>query len=202
MQDLWQPLSAIVVAIPCFTMAYTLGCVWRNPESVADGRWVKIGVGVMIIEFLVIHSGGMLAGLGKGQNWQEGIALVILLPLYLLFGWAVSYYTKSRQLFWSFILLLLGRLVAIALDDTGDALALMVKRTTVSILIYFPLVFLSISSLIPYWGMADPKYAQAMQADGTTGVWAKHPHRAIGAATIYFLLLGVAEIAYLSWAPL
>lgn len=202
MQELWQPLSAIVVAVPCFTMAYTLGCVWRNPESVEEGRWVKIGVGVLIIEFLVIHSGGMLAGFGQKQNWQEGVALVMLIPLYLLFGWAVSYYTRSRQLFWSFILLLFGRLVAIILDDTGEALALMVQRTTVSVLIYFPLVFLSITSLIPHWGMADPKYAKAMQADGTTGVWAEHPHRAIGAATIYFFLLGIAELGYLSWTPL
>lgn len=35
-----------------------------------------------------------------------------------------------------------------------------------------------------------------MRKDGASGLWVEKPHRAIGAATIYFLLLGLAQLYF------
>lgn len=39
----WQPLSALAGADPCFSLAYTLTRVWRDPESVEVGRTPSSG---------------------------------------------------------------------------------------------------------------------------------------------------------------
>ncbi len=198
----WQFLSALAGSLPCFSLAFTLSRVWRSPDSVEEGRWVKFGVGILLMEFMIIHSGGALAGIGQSRDWGDGLAIVFYIPFAILMAWMIAYSMKSMSLFWSFIFIFVGRISVLALDQDGEGLAFIIERTRVSVLIYFPLVFLTITTLIPKWGMTDPKYAEMMQSDGRSGVWVEYPHRAIGAATIYFFLLGIAEIGYLSWVPL
>lgn len=198
----WQFLSAIAGSLPCFSLAFTLSRVWRNPDSVEEGRWVKFGVGILLMEFLIIHSGGALAGIGQSRGWGEGLALVFYIPVAILMAWVMAYSMKSKKLFWSFMFIFGGRVSVLLLDQSGEALAFIIERTRVSALIYMPLVFLTITSIFPKLGMADPKYAEMMQSNGSSGVWVEHPHRAIAAATIYFFLLGSAELGYLSWVSL
>ena len=200
--DLWQPIAAVAGAIPCFMLSNTLFRVWRDPESVEEGRWVRFGVAILIMEFLVIHSGGMIGGFGQGGSVNLATLFLFIVPMYVFFAWAISFSMGSKPLMWSFLALIAGRLTVVFFDSSGEGLDYMIQRTVVSLVIYFPLVFLSITDLLPKLGMADPKYARAIMANGTTGTWAEHPHRAIGAAAIYFFLLGIAELAYLSWAPL
>ncbi|MBT5218942.1 MAG: hypothetical protein HOI35_11960 [Woeseia sp.] len=195
-------LPALAGSLPCFSLAFTLSKVWCDPNSAEEGRWVKFGVGILLMEFLIIHSGGALAGIGQSRGWKDGLALVFYIPIAILMAWMIAYSMKSKSLFWSFMFIFAGRVSVLFLDQSGEALAFIIERTRVSALIYMPLVFLTITTLIPKWGMTDPKYAEMMQSNGSSGVWVEYPHRAIGAATIYFFLLGIAEIGYLSWVSL
>ena len=201
MLDFWQPFWALAAAVPCFVLAYTLMSVWRDPESVEEGRWVGFGVNIFVMEFLVIHSGFMLGVIA--MEGGRGVALALgcfIVPAELVFAWAIAHKKESRPLFWSFVALIAGRLAVIFFDG-DEATELVVTRAMVSVFIYFPAVFITIGDLLPKWGMTDPAYAKALQANGETGVWVEHPHRAIGAAAIYFFLLGSAELLILSWVP-
>lgn len=64
--------------------------------------------------------------------------------------------------------------------------------------IYFAMVVLSVLLPWPRLGITA-EIADATRRPGESGTWVDEPHRAIGAATVYFLLLGVAEIALLTW---
>ena len=58
-----RQIEGIIVAIPCFALASTLMLTWIDPMSVDEGRWVRFGVGIMVLEFVLVHSGAMLSSM-------------------------------------------------------------------------------------------------------------------------------------------
>ena len=54
-------VQGVVVSLPCFALASVLLRTWIDPLSVDDGRWVRFGVGILALEFVLVHAGGMLA---------------------------------------------------------------------------------------------------------------------------------------------
>jgi hypothetical protein len=65
-------------------------------------------------------------------------------------------------------------------------------------MIYFGMVVLSVLLPWPRFGITAEIAARTRQP-GASGTWVDEPHRAIGAATAYFLLLAIAELTVLSW---
>ena len=65
-------------------------------------------------------------------------------------------------------------------------------------MLYFVLVMLTAFIPIPRRGVTAD-IAQRMRLPGGSGLWVDQPHRAIAAAALYFLLLGVVELAVMTW---
>ena len=55
----------VLTAAPCFVLAATLILTWIDPMSVNQGKWVRFGVGIMVLEFVLVHSGAMMS------SWQR-----------------------------------------------------------------------------------------------------------------------------------
>ena len=53
-------ISGFIGAVSCWWMAITLFRAWQTPMVVEEGRWVHLGVGIMVLEFILVHSGAML----------------------------------------------------------------------------------------------------------------------------------------------
>lgn len=190
----WQWLVALAAAVPCFLMAHRLWRVWRDPESVDSGRWVEYGVSILVMEFVIIHSGAVMGGMvGSPSTVVSVLSLAGLIAFYSLFAAAIAYGMKSPGLFRSFLLIMLGRVVTIVWATSSEASGYLLTQSLVSVVLYLFVVVLSVLPL-PAFGLANPKYARQLRRDGGSGLWVNQPHRAIGAATIYFLLLGLAQM--------
>lgn len=198
----WQILSALGSALVCFSIAYTFVRVWHDPSSVDQGRWVDYGITLFMMEFLAVHSGGLISAFAYAAGFKAAVVVAIfLVPAELYAAWAFTN-QKSRALFWSFAALLGSRFLALALDQSGQAVELMVQRSGVSVLLYVPAIGIATTRLVPCWGMTDPKYADVERGLGSKSIVVVGKFRLIAAAAFYFSAMGVMEIAYLSHVPL
>ena len=55
--------SRLWAAVSCWSMASMFLVAWWWPRAIDNGRWVKLGVGMLFVEFLVIQSGALLISL-------------------------------------------------------------------------------------------------------------------------------------------
>lgn len=195
---LLQIIAAVSAGLPCIFLGIRLILVWRDPLRYEQGRWVRLGVGILVMEFIVVHSGMMMAGFLHGK---EGLAalfpdVAIMLGVYLLFAVAFSAAFKSRGLLISFLFIIIGRLVAFAIGH-GASIPIVMAQSVLSIGLYGIAVVISIIGL-PRLGITKGIAADLMKGSGS-GLWVDEPHRAIGAAAFYFIMLGLTEISILSW---
>lgn len=196
----YQVAMALSFAAPSLMMGIRLLHVWRDPMHIENGRWVQLGTGVFIMEFILLQVGIMLAAAGADAHSTAGkIASVAgLLAFYGLFAGAIALSFKSTMLLYSFLWMIGGRFLALTIGISESDQALVGAHSVVGMVIYFPLVVLSVFLPVPRFGITS-EVAAATRMPGSSGAWVDHPHRAIGAATVYFLLLAVAEIAMMTW---
>ena len=199
LNDLAQPLMALSFAIPCFTMGFRLLSVWRDPMAVEQGRWVQLGVGVFVMEFILQHAGIMIGAATMGSAGGPSLGgTALLVGFYTLFAGAFALAFKSRMLFMSFVWVIVGRFVGVLIGVSNEDTTLFLAHSVLAMVIYFVLVIASVFLPWPRLGISE-KVAADTRMPGTSGLWVEQPHRAIGPATVYFLLLGLAEIALMTW---
>jgi len=191
---------AVSFAVPSFAMGARLLQVWRDPMAVENGRWVGLGTGVFILEFVLLHAGVLLGTIGASTDGMGGkLATMAGLTLfYGLFAGALSLAFKSRMLLESFLWMIGGRFAALAIGVSQDETNLITSHAVVGSVLYFGLVLASVFLPIPRWGLTR-EVALATRTPGATGTWADEPHRAIGAAPSYFCLLGAIELLVMTW---
>jgi hypothetical protein len=111
---------------------------------------------------------------------------------------AFAFGFKSPMLFHSFLWLIGGRFLALLLGISGSATRLLMAHSVVAMMIYIGMVVLSVFLPWPRLGIST-EIAARTRVPNASGIWIEEPHRAIGAATVYFVLLAIAELALLSW---
>jgi hypothetical protein len=196
-----QWLMAVAFAVPALVMSHQLWRVWRNPLAIEGGAWVNRGVGIFVMEFILTHAGVFLASTAveshsSGVRWGAILGLGLF---YGLFALAIAVGFRSRSLFWSFVWLIGGRAVALAIGISEQTSDLLHTYAVTSAVLYFAMVILSVFLPWPRFGITA-ELARDIRLPGSSGLWVDQPHRAIGAATVYFFLLAVVEVGWLSWA--
>src|SRR6185369_7730811 len=133
LRDLAQPLMAVSFAIPCFRMGFRMLGVWRDPMAHENGRWVSLGIGVFVTEFILLHAGIMISGATMDAT---GVGAVLgtlgLLAFYALFAVVIAYAFKSRMLFMSFLGLVVGRFTGLMIGMTADDKRLLLAHSLVA----------------------------------------------------------------------
>jgi hypothetical protein len=174
--------------------------VWRDPMAHDDGRWVRLGVGIFLLEFILLQAslaiGGASMDTSAGDMSFLGIAMLIV--FFAAFAAAIAWGFKSRMLFMAFLSLVIGRLIGLLFGMSTDDKALLLAHSLVAMGLYFVLVFASVILPWPRLGITR-EIADATRDPQASGQWVREPHRAIGAATVYYLLLGVLEVTVMTW---
>jgi len=198
--SLAQVLMALSFAAPCFAMGTQLLKVWRDPMAVENGRWVNLGIGVFVFEFILLHAGIMLgaATMDASSGVMAVGGAVLLAFFYLLFAAAFAFAFKSRMLFMSFLWMVIGRFVAVMIGTSLADRQLFMAHSLVAMGIYFPMVFASVFLPWPRLGITKAIAAQTRDPKAS-GLWVEQPHRAIGPATVYFFMLGAVEVLVMTW---
>ena len=189
---------ALSFALPSFAMGFRLLAVWRDPLSIDGGRWVRYGVGLFVLEFILLHAGVMLGGAAAASGGGFDGMTVLLLGFYALFAGAIALGFRNSSLFQSFLFVIGGRAVGSLLGISTESQALFLAHSLIGMVLYFTLAMSSVFIPWPRRGITDAIAAE-QRVPGSSGLWVEQPHRAIGPAAVYYLLLGVAEVSLLTW---
>ena len=190
-------VAALAATAPCFYLSWVLANVWRDPMAWNDGNWVRLGVGLLLLEFILLHSGAFMVGvLGQQQNSKQQLkAAAILLTFYSLVVWGFAMSLDTPALLWIFAGIIIGRSLNLLLNPADSKQALM-ARSGIGVLLYLLVVFGTVFLPIPELGITG-SVLNEVYPDRGGGLWERQPERAIAGAALYFFLIGLAEITVL-----
>lgn len=183
---------AVMGATPMLVATVTLIMVWAAPLKVEGGNWVRAGAVIMVVEFILLHSGAFmsLGPLILKKWWQRalyftGFALVYFVGLYLLARWV-----RSPSFMMLVIGVLVSRLLSLVILSDKKAVILMLTRSSVGIFVFMFTVWIIFLPL-PRWGLSEEI---ALELIGRRGdMVSEHPERMIAWGIVYFALMAAAE---------
>ena len=166
-----------------------------------NGSWVRFGVGLLLLEFILLHSGAFVSAmLARGDSFAAKLKILLpLMSVYALMVWGFSLSLGTTSLLWIFAAVCLGRLIS-GIGNTNEQIGVMRSRSAIGVCLYMFVVFLSVMLPVPEWGITH-SVLEAVYPDRGGGEWEQEPQRAIAAAALYFTLLGVAELNLMLLKP-
>jgi hypothetical protein len=190
-------VAAIAASVPCFYLSWVLVNVWREPMAWDDGDWVRLGVGLLLLEFILLHSGAFMVGvLGQQHDIRKQLkGAIVLLAFYSLMVWAFAMSLDTPVLLWIFAGIIFGRSLNLLLNPKDSKQAIM-ARSGISVILYLLVVFGTVFLPIPELGITGSVLSE-VYPDRGGGLWEREPERAIAGAALYFFLIGLAEITVL-----
>lgn len=190
-------IGCLASAIPYFILVVVLTRAWINPMSVDEGVWVPLAVGLMALEFILLHSGVFMGTVaGQAQNMLRRVGLFALLAgFYAIFAVAFSLVTGTWEILKVFGFLMAGRLVTLIIAS-GEGGQQLIARSVAGIAVYIPVVFLTVFVPFPELGVNAEVLGEVYPNRGG-GLWERNPERAIVGAIIYFGLMGIFELKQL-----
>jgi hypothetical protein len=177
-------------ALSCWLTAACFLVAWWWPRELDDGRWVKLGVGIMVAEFIVIHSTAMMTAVGRGGASRR--LTFGLLGFYALFAIGITAAFRSWIIAGVFALLLGSRGIAIFRPPSEREIATSMRRSVAGALLFIGLAFATVFVPFPRGGV-DRALLGQVWPDRGSGVWERHPERALAMGLIYFAVLGWVE---------
>jgi len=166
---------------------------WWWPRALDQGRWVKLGVGVMILEFILIHSGAFLNFfMTQKAGWARDRKLIGLTAYYALFGGAIALAFQSWWILGSFVLVMSGRLWSVFAGQNDMDRAVSQRRVAASAMLFIGLTFATLFAPVPRGGITEPLLNEVWPTR-RSGAWERQPERALAMGAAYFLLLGLVE---------
>ncbi len=187
-------LGAFAAAVPCIYLSWALFSTWADPMARDGGSWVRFGVGLMVLEFVLLHSGAFMAMVLKldANPVKRSLMLLGMALLYGLMAWAFSAATDSPALLWIFGGVVAGRLLTGIIDREAGFQALM-ARSGFGVGLYLLVTMLTIFVPVPEWGITS-SVVNEVYPDRGSGLWEKDPERAVAGAAVYFGLMGLLEV--------
>lgn len=173
-------------------MAITLLRAWLAPMSVEDGKWVHLGVGIMALEFILVHSGVMLPAMASSKLGNRTFIIIVVSLLYVLFAVTFALGFKSLMLLGIFTGIMIPRWIGI-FTDSDNAKQQQIIRSRNSVMLYLGAVFLSVFVHFPAGGLTQEILDRVYPHRGH-GLWERSPQQALVAGAIYFIAIGIVEM--------
>lgn len=187
---------------PLIVLSLTLFKVWLDPMSIDNGNWVPYGVGLILLEFLIVHSGTFAGAfiVATENRKKRTFAFSGLLSFYFLIAWAFATAMESMSLLWVFCGITAGRFMSlVAAEKQSDKSKMLIMgRSALSIFMYLLMVFGSVTLPIPELGI-NQQILNEVYPNRGSGVWEQEPHRAIAAGASYFMAIALLEIFIFGW---
>jgi uncharacterized membrane protein len=195
LQPTWGDwFSCLWSAGSCWFMAAMFVTAWWWPERLDEGRWVKLGVGMMVLEFILIHSGAFLnAFMTQKAGEARNLKLLGLTAYYALFGGAIALAFQSWWIMGSFALVMAGRLWSAFIGQSDMDRAVSQRRVVASAMLFLGLTFATLFLSVPRGGLTEP-LLNAVWPTRKSGAWERQPERALAMGAAYFLILGLVEV--------
>ena len=191
LNQITQTMSVIFSTVTCFWVSCSMLNVWLDPMSIDQGSWVPYAVGLLGIEFLILHSSVFIAQIAARQErlFDKVTCFAGFALFYLLMGVGFAAATDSPSLLVILGAIMLARFIAAA--QQGQA-AQARERTAFAIVVYLGVVFATVMLDVPEFGVTH-SVLNEVYPDRGSGVWERQPERAIAGVVAYFAIIGAAE---------
>ena len=151
----------------------------------------------MVLEFILVHSGGMMASMlsdkDEQANWNQLKLLTGATLFYAIFVAAMAFSFKSWTLFYIFTAVMISRWISFfTMPEYARTIA--TRRSGSSVVYYLLAVFLSVVIPWPELGVTRD-IVNSVYPDRGSGHWERYPQSALAAGVIYFCLLGMTELS-------
>ena len=193
--DPWRILGALITGCSCLYISYAMLGAWLDPLAWDEGKWVRFGVGLLLLEFLILHSSAMLTAISSDKPISERLKYYFgLIAFYLLLGYGFAAATESPALLLILATVMLGRLCS---SLTGGARPGFPRRAAFGVVAYLGCAAISVFVAFPDMGLSDTLLAEVYPSRGG-GLWEREPQQALVAGAIYFAVTGLMEILVFS----
>ncbi len=191
-------LAAFAAALPDLLTAAAYLFAWVAPLHFGDGV-VKTLMLMMLMEFLVVHSGGFIGLTVLSETASRGsktMAIIGFGAFYLLFAGAFSLAFKSSWPILSFLWLLAAKFAQVWLAPLPRADEAQRQTTlwALSVVAYIGAVFVGVILPIPPLGITADIIPRLGLSGG--GLWIDMPQTALASGALYFLALAWTKWAY------
>jgi len=185
---------ALAGGIPVLIVSGILLSIWIDPGSVADGRWVKLAAMMIIIEFVLLHSGAFMAvGPAVWKKSTQQLAWFTAMCLfYGLFLVAIAHWSEGgAYVVWMLVGILLSRLLTLVILRDKRGTMMMLMRSALGMMVLMASLLLT-SFAWPEFGISDTVVWEAFgrQDDALS----ENPERFIAAGVVYFAIMGLIEL--------
>jgi len=193
-----QRLSIVATAVPTLLLSAKFAYVLVAPTAGGNLQWAVDAVTLLLLEFFLVHAGFMSIGVMAMEGRARILLAAGLGAFYLLFVALFAYLFESKAMFAMAAVLLTTRLGGAATRAKGEFGA-HVAVSVAGVLFYLGAVIgTTIPEGFPAFGFTPDVLAAIRPAFGDSeGVWIDEPHRAVAGAALYFLLLGLFDLARL-----
>lgn len=192
---------AVVASAPSLALAYILFNVWLDPMAWDNGGWVPYGVGLLLMEFLILHSNVFITHYtATHTRFSDKLkSFAGLLALYSLMGAGFALSTDSPTLLIMLVTIMISRFIsALRADSVQDGT--FPRRAALGIVAYLLITAGTVFIPIPEMGVTA-SVLQEVYPNRGGGLWERLPHRPIVGAEVYFSLMGIAELYWGLRAP-
>jgi len=193
-----QRLAILAAAVPALLLAAQFAWVLSAPLTGRNREWAVDAVVLMLLEFFMVHAGFMsIAAMAVEGRWRIVVAAGLGV-FYLLFIVMIAWAFDAPAMAVLVGALLAGRLGGAALRGPGEMDARIIG-SVVGVVCYLAAVLgTTIPEAFPAFGFTPAALQELRPSFGSSkGLWVEEPQRAVAAAVLYFLLLGIYELAQL-----
>jgi hypothetical protein len=195
-----HPAGRVFAAAPDALTALCYAVTWVAPFAWSGGA-VKTLMLVMLMEFLVVHSGGFLGATVLADDVskaKKSLALVGFGAFYLLFATAFS---LAFQAWWpvlTFAWLLGSRFALVWLSPLPreDEKSRQMSLWALSVAAYLFAVFMGVLLPLPRLGVSEAVVGQLGLAG--SGLWVEKPHTVLCSGLLYFSVMAWSKW---KWGP-
>jgi hypothetical protein len=184
---------AITGGVPLLGLACGLVLVWLEPVTALGGDWLRAAVSMVLIEFLLLHSGAFMAAgptifplRWQRLAWFLGFSAVYAISLISYARWC-----ENDSVLWLLIGVVISRLLTLVVLHDQRGTILMLQRSAVGMIV---LIVTAVICFIP-WPPLGITESMRYNAFGETGdLLSTYPQRMIAWGVAYFTLMGLIEV--------
>lgn len=183
---------ALIGGVPVLLVSIVLMMIWLDPGKVADGQWLKLGALMVIIEFVLLHSGAFMSAgpVVCKKAWQHVAWFFGFATVYGLFFLVLAHWIGQAYVIWMLIGVFLSRLLTFVILRDKRGTMLMLQRSAVGMTILM-LTMLLMFIPFPELGITE---AYRYEAFGPVeDAVSEHPERFLAWGVAYFLLMAIIE---------
>jgi len=187
----------LIGGLPLLFLSLTLFKVWLDPMSIDQGGWLRMAATLVVIEFLLLHSGGFMAAGGVICNslWQRLAWFVLFALVYGGSIWAFAAWSDAAYVAWILSGVLISRLLTLVILRDKKGTIMMFQRSAVGTMI---LVLTALVCFIPLPELGVTEALREATFGAPEDLMSSDPQRFIAWGVLYFLLMALTEF-YVGW---